>query len=532
MLLNMISKKKIKVNDIYSKSCVDDLKNTLIVDDKCIWFNKKEKLISNKIPYHEISNINNDKKFFNNIIHNSSDYYINDNFKIKKQKLIDYDKINEKLIKSKNDSLERNKDKKESTIKSIITKANKKIENYNKVIKTVKYEVQPDKKQKDIIFKWMKASVNVYNECVSANKNKDFNLDYTKSKLIIFKKLYGDEPKDAPYDMLTDEVRSFCSNIKSCISNLKNNNINHFELDNKNTSKGQSVLIPSKSINKNGFFTTKLGIMNGFDKIDVSKITSDSRLIYDRYFNKFYLKCPIYFKIKKIENRKSIVALDPGEKIFMAYYSLNDCGTIGDDIKKEILNYQVKIKKIQRGIKKNININKLAIKNKRQLKRKLQKYYKKIKDLVHELHNKTALFLVKNYNKILLPEFETQQMVKCFGRRFIKNKVKEIKNSELNFAEQKTEFRKYTKINKLAKSVKFVLNSLSHYSFKQHLINKAAEYGCEVKIVTEEYTSKCCSRCGILSNNYCNRVKTCKNCNLTIDRDINGSRNILIKNFE
>jgi len=56
------------------------------------------------------------------------------------------------------------------------------------------------------------------------------------------------------------------------------------------------------------------------------------------------------------------------------------------------------------------------------------------------------------------------------------------------------------------------------------------EYGCEVKIVTEEYTSKCC-RCGILSDNYTNRIKSCSNCNLKIDRDINGSRNILIKNW-
>ncbi len=31
--------------------------------------------------------------------------------------------------------------------------------------------------------------------------------------------------------------------------------------------------------------------------------------------------------------------------------------------------------------------------------------------------------------------------------------------------------------------------------------------------------------------NYTNRIKSCINCNLKIDRDINGSRNILIKNW-
>jgi putative transposase len=83
----------------------------------------------------------------------------------------------------------------------------------------------------------------------------------------------------------------------------------------------------------------------------------------------------------------------------------------------------------------------------------------------------------------------------------------------------------------LSKKVKFVLNQLSHYQFRQHLLHKCKEYGCELKIVTEEYTSKCCGRCGFLSNNYSKRLKKCSNCNLEIDRDINGSRNILIKNW-
>lgn len=364
------------------------------------------------------------------------------------------------------------------------------------------------------------------------NDHQQLNLDYTKSKLEIFNIIYGENEKDAPYDMLTDEVRSCCSNIKSCISNLKNGHINHFKLTNKNIKNGQSVLIPSKSINKKGIFTKLLGKMKGFNLIDTKKITCDSRLIYDRYFDKFYLKCPLYYNLTKIENRKDIVALDPGENIFMSYYSLNDCGTIGNDIKIKILKYHLKIKKIQSCLKKKINKHKQKLVNKNNLRRKLLKYNKKIKDIVSELHNKTALYLVKNYNKILLPEFETSNMVKCFGNTFIKNKIKEIQSLPLTKQEQTVEFRKYTKIKKLAKNVKYVLNRLRHYNFKQHLINKCNEYGCEIKIVTEEYTSKCCSRCGILSNKYNNRLKTCINCDLHIDRDINGSRNILIKNWK
>ena len=78
---------------------------------------------------------------------------------------------------------------------------------------------------------------------------------------------------------------------------------------------------------------------------------------------------------------------------------------------------------------------------------------------------------------------------------------------------------------------KFVLNQLSHYKFKEHLLYKSEAKCCNIFIVTEEYTSKCCGKCGKCSDDYSDtRVKKCPNCNSEIDRDINGARNILIKN--
>jgi transposase len=121
--------------------------------------------------------------------------------------------------------------------------------------------------------------------------------------------------------------------------------------------------------------------------------------------------------------------------------------------------------------------------------------------------------MVKNYKKILMPVFGVQNMVK-------KNKNNFKSKKELN------------KNNRLNKRVKFVLSMLSFYKFRQHLHNKGMEYGCEIKDVTEEETSQCCGRCGVLSNEYKNRIKNCRNCGLNIHRDINGSRNILIKNWK
>ena len=169
----------------------------------------------------------------------------------------------------------------------------------------------------------------------------------------------------------------------------------------------------------------------------------------------------MYIEVKDIENRKETVALDPGERIFMTYYSFNDCGMIGYDIRNKILNYHIKIKKLQRIIsKKKIN-------NKSRLVRRFKKYYLKIKFLVKEIHNKTALYLVRNYKQILIPKFETSKMI---GKTFIKNELSRI-NLESQ-EKQQTEKRKLTKKVRLSKSVKFVLSSLSHYSFQQHLLHK------------------------------------------------------------
>jgi hypothetical protein len=57
------------------------------------------------------------------------------------------------------------------------------------------------------------------------------------------------------------------------------------------------------------------------------------------------------------------------------------------------------------------------------------------------------------------------------------------------------------------KRVKFVMQMLSHYKFRQHLKNKCNEYGCEMIVVTEEYTSKTCTNCGKIENNFRKREK-------------------------
>ena len=68
----------------------------------------------------------------------------------------------------------------------------------------------------------------------------------------------------------------------------------------------------------------------------------------------------------------------------------------------------------------------------------------------------------------------------------------------------------------------------SHYKFKEYLKATAKRYKTIIYDVDESYTSQMCTKCGILSKNYNNeRIKECT-CGYNIDRDINGSRNILL----
>ena len=205
----------------------------------------------------------------------------------------------------------------------------------------------------------------------------------------------------------------------------------------------------------------------------------------------------------------------------MVSYGFDKCIKFGENIRKPILNEQKKIKKFQSILGKNKNRKGKKLKHRTIIKRKVRRCYRKISNIVKELHNKTALHLCRNYNKILIPKFETQNMIRKYKK--IKNKISETTMTRV-------EIKKYTRHRKMNKRVAFVMGMLSHYKFREHLKHKSIEYGCELHVVTEEFTSKCCGKCGILSDNYKNRMKICPNCNHQINRDINGSRNILILN--
>jgi putative transposase len=106
-------------------------------------------------------------------------------------------------------------------------------------------------------------------------------------------------------------------------------------------------------------------------------------------------------------------------------------------------------------------------------------------------------YLCDNFGKIILPKLETQEMACKFN-------------------------------SNLARS----LYNLSNYKFINKLQNRCKEYDIELVIRPEYYTSKTCTRCGWLNHDLklIDRIFKCKECHLKIDRDMNASRNIMLRN--
>lgn len=502
---------------------------------KPIWFNiDKNKLLNNPndSSYVKTSFNKKDVNIKTSIFKTNNTpvikYEPNESFNIYNgalQLINEYQNKLTKLIDSKNLS--------ETKIKSLTTKLLKKSDELNSVIRVKKYPLNLNEKQKTTIQSWIKECKMVYNKCVDKHNtnNEYFKKGFKSIKASLFEEIYKDTVKSCPYDVLTDEVRIFGSNLKSCFTNLKNANIKHFEIKKKLKQKSNySLLISSRAVYDKGFYKTILEDIKDFKLNELP--SHDCRLFYCCKSSTYTLMIPTKVTCEPLTNREDIVAIDPGEKKFIEFYGLKSYGYIGKDIRKPLLKLRDRISKYQKILDKTkINKSGNKLKNRRHIKKKITKLQKKIKHIVKELHNQSANYLCKNYEKILIPKFETQKMISHKHKSFKEFKTETINKGKTE-EERKQIAKNLIKKCRLSRKVKYVLNTLSHFSFRQHLTEKSVEHGCQLKIITEEFTSLTCTNCGHMSEVYNRRVKECEYCKNKIDRDLNGARNILLKNLE
>ena len=142
---------------------------------------------------------------------------------------------------------------------------------------------------------------------------------------------------------------------------------------------------------------------------------------------------------------------------------------------------------------------KLKSKQKRHIKRRRLRCFERVRNRVRDLHHKVSSWLVKSYRVILIPTFETQNMV--------------------------------SKTKHLHSSVCRKLLTWSHYMFRLRLIAKAQYHNAKVVVCGESYTSKTCGKCGVLNDIGSSKNFECTECGFECDRDRNAARNILLKHL-
>lgn len=364
-----------------------------------------------------------------------------------------------------------------------------------------------------------------YNETIKIDNNKeiierDFIKDENKTNYPVPKNCKTNEEwwkNGVNGRVVRGASKKFTMAINSGISNLKNGNISTFSMSYKSKKDPISLLhfddgnYPSfiNKIRSTYWFRTNRDEIrySGYNKTgtkktrcsislkDIIKQTKKTsiEIIYDKVTDKYYVHIPVdqhWYPSIDIRNenqmkynidKDSIVSLDPGVRKFLVGYDPKGNSIFfGEDAQLKLIELLLEIDKTQD--------NTQLIK------------WKKMSNLINEIHWKCIHYLITNYSVILMPDFRVSQMLR--GR-------------------------------KLGKMTKRLLSMFSFFTFKQRLIYKCKQHNKKLYIVDESYTSKCCGICGNIDTMLgSKKVYKCKKCGIEIDRYASGARNILLKHLK
>ena len=253
----------------------------------------------------------------------------------------------------------------------------------------------------------------------------------------------------------------------------------------------QTFTVQANCVNGSGIYRSKLGDLRMAEKLPTPENRNICRL--SLRYGQYHLSVPYDEKLPpQRENQARVVALDPGVRSFLTWYSADSVGKIGEGA----------FFRIQRLCERLDDLLSRAAKSparrRRNMRRAANRIRLKIENLMQELHRQAARFLVNSFDVILLPSFETSEMVER-GRRRIRSKT--VRN----------------------------LLTLAHYRFGMFLRHKAREIGAIVLSVNEAYTSKTVSWTGELLEGLGGASVVVSQDGERMDRDYNGARGIYLR---
>jgi transposase len=372
-------------------------------------------------------------------------------------------------------------------------------------LKAIKIRLFPTKKQQKTLFKWFNTARWTYNQCVDSFQTKKVKANKKDLRAMHVNNENFDQNNkwvpDTPYDIRDEAMNDFLKALKATKAK-KNLKKFHFKFRRKKDPTQSIAVLKKHWGHKRGVYSDIFDSKKMKAEMDLPKnLEHDSRLIRTR-LNRYYLCIPVPIEVKcenQAPNSKKhcTISLDPGVRTFMTGYDAD--GSTFEWAKDDFgrifrLCYaydrlQAKWSKVKHHQRSKMKIAGLRIQS-------------KIRNLVDEVHKKLSKCLCENYRKILLPVFETSNMVKRGCR-------------------------------KLHKKTARAMLTWSHFRFRQRLLSKSREYPwCKVILTEEPYTSKTCGECGTI-NTTLGSQKTfkCQECEYISDRDINGARNILLRHL-
>ncbi|WP_293098672.1 transposase [Moorena sp. SIO3I6] len=341
--------------------------------------------------------------------------------------------------------------------------------------------------QRTLVRQWFGVSRYVFNKTVKILQNGEVKANWKAIKTGILNDL-PEWCKSVPYQIKSIAIKDACTAVREAKKKYKQTfQINRVKFRSRKNPR-QSCYIPKSAVSEKGVYHTKLGEISYTEYLPSN--IGDCRLT--SHNGDYYLIVPHEATKDKTDNQGRVVALDPGVRTFLTFFSETSVGKIGHG----------DFSQIQRLCQHLDNLLSKIIKAKRGQKRRMRKAARRmiirIQNLINELHHKAARFFVDNFDVILLPTFETSQMSKK-GNRKIRSKT--VRNM-LNFA---------------------------HYRFKEFLLHKAKETGKTVVDVCEAYTSKTVSWTGEMVNIGGSKTIKSRVDGRSMDRDINGARGIFLR---
>jgi len=365
------------------------------------------------------------------------------------------------------------------------------------VQRSKRVRIFPNKPQRTVFNVWAADSRRVWNEAVDLHRSGLKKDDIRKGCVRVKGNERMQKTKRTPEHVRQKAYDRFSGSVKAC-ETRENGNIKYKSGKTQTQAIGlqkRDVKICPKGLR---FFSPKAfpGYVRTAEEVSPADLECDPEIIKSR--GRYYI-CLVrnqYIQKPTPPSAPRVVSLDMGIRKFASMYSPSgDIGLIGSNVGTVLTRLLVRKKSLEEAKREVRETDRWRW---NRLHKGWCKVSNRIANLVKELHNKVSLYLVRNYDIILIGKL-TKGVLQ----------------------------------GNMSKANKLLYSTLRHYGFRQRLIHRGHDHGKDVRVVSESLTTKTCTQCGFINWKMKGEEwKVCPKCRLVIDRDVHSARAIWLKNSE